>query len=661
MRAVSDSEIRQRLDRPRSDARSAPTAFAHLGGARPGLAGGVYRLDQQFHQPGIVSRSSSRSCSCWSSCSAAPIACSVRSIGACVVVLLPELLATLGQYRLLFVGAADARRAAACAGGPRRRDRALVPGEGAADARRSNERTSAAFSRQARSRKRTFGAQISSVSFGGVHAVQRISASTRAPERSPASSARTAPARPPRSTLICGFYRPDAGTVQLGDADRLGAARSSNPAGGHRAHLSDQPAVREHVGHRQRAGRAAPRPARRRLVLRPQRDADERRRRRKPARLRRLSRRDRRARGGARARRQAAGRDRARARRSPRACWRSTNRPPGSTTRTPARSASCSASLRAIGIAVILVEHDMELVMGVSDHVIVLDAGAKIAEGAPRAGRAPIPRCSRPISGAGEHADRAAASARRWPAARRCCRRARFAPATARRTCCAMSRSRSPQGELVAVLGAERRRQVDADARAERTDPAGRRRSALPRRAHRPARRRSHRGARARAGARRPAGVSRAQRDRQSAARRLCAPDPPTRRRRIEALLDRFPRSGAPASARRPSFRRRAADAGDRARPDGAPAGADARRAVARPRAETSGRALRSAWPSCATRARRSCSSTRWPTLALSVADRAYVLQSGAYHAFGQRARSRARIRRWCRPISAITIRIEDQ
>jgi ABC-type branched-subunit amino acid transport system ATPase component len=40
--------------------------------------------------------------------------------------------------------------------------------------------------------------------------------------------------------------------------------------------------------------------------------------------------------------------------------------------------------LAAIGIAIILVEHDMELVMGVSSHVIVLDAGAKIAEGAPR-------------------------------------------------------------------------------------------------------------------------------------------------------------------------------------------------------------------------------------------------------------------------------------
>jgi ABC-type branched-subunit amino acid transport system ATPase component len=39
------------------------------------------------------------------------------------------------------------------------------------------------------------------------------------------------------------------------------------------------------------------------------------------------------------------------------------------------------------GLAVILVEHDMNLVMGVSDHVVVLDAGAKIAAGDPDAVR----------------------------------------------------------------------------------------------------------------------------------------------------------------------------------------------------------------------------------------------------------------------------------
>jgi branched-chain amino acid transport system ATP-binding protein len=47
---------------------------------------------------------------------------------------------------------------------------------------------------------------------------------------------------------------------------------------------------------------------------------------------------------------------------------------------------SLSGLLRRIadaGIAVILVEHDMRLVMGISDHVVVLDAGRPIAAGAP--------------------------------------------------------------------------------------------------------------------------------------------------------------------------------------------------------------------------------------------------------------------------------------
>ena len=35
------------------------------------------------------------------------------------------------------------------------------------------------------------------------------------------------------------------------------------------------------------------------------------------------------------------------------------------------------------GVAVVLVEHDMSVVMGISDHVVVLDAGVKIAEGTP--------------------------------------------------------------------------------------------------------------------------------------------------------------------------------------------------------------------------------------------------------------------------------------
>ncbi len=42
-------------------------------------------------------------------------------------------------------------------------------------------------------------------------------------------------------------------------------------------------------------------------------------------------------------------------------------------------------SLRERGATVLLIEHNMGLVMGHSDHVVVLDHGAKIAEGDPRA------------------------------------------------------------------------------------------------------------------------------------------------------------------------------------------------------------------------------------------------------------------------------------
>jgi branched-chain amino acid transport system ATP-binding protein len=41
-------------------------------------------------------------------------------------------------------------------------------------------------------------------------------------------------------------------------------------------------------------------------------------------------------------------------------------------------------SLRDAGLTIVLIEHDMGLVMGISDRVVVLDFGQKIAEGLPR-------------------------------------------------------------------------------------------------------------------------------------------------------------------------------------------------------------------------------------------------------------------------------------
>jgi ABC-type branched-subunit amino acid transport system ATPase component len=39
--------------------------------------------------------------------------------------------------------------------------------------------------------------------------------------------------------------------------------------------------------------------------------------------------------------------------------------------------------MRVAGKTMVLVEHDMDLVMGVSDHVVVLDGGRRIAHGTP--------------------------------------------------------------------------------------------------------------------------------------------------------------------------------------------------------------------------------------------------------------------------------------
>jgi branched-chain amino acid transport system ATP-binding protein len=40
--------------------------------------------------------------------------------------------------------------------------------------------------------------------------------------------------------------------------------------------------------------------------------------------------------------------------------------------------------IRADGITILLIEHDVKLVMGLCDRVLVLDYGRKIAEGSPK-------------------------------------------------------------------------------------------------------------------------------------------------------------------------------------------------------------------------------------------------------------------------------------
>ena len=50
-----------------------------------------------------------------------------------------------------------------------------------------------------------------------------------------------------------------------------------------------------------------------------------------------------------------------------------------------ARFMKLLGKIRALGITILLVEHDMPMVMGVSDRVVVLNYGRIIAEGAPAA------------------------------------------------------------------------------------------------------------------------------------------------------------------------------------------------------------------------------------------------------------------------------------
>src|SRR5262249_1845063 len=310
-------------------------------------------------------------------------------IGAGVVVLLPELLATLGQYRLLFVGVltlAVLRLAPTGIVG-------VVAGPGGLVARLFPKRVRDTAPK-ARSDVAAFlaagatGTGISvrnlAVSFGGVHAVRDLSFDAQAG----AITSIIGPNGAGKTTalnVICGFYRPDEGAVKLGERTvselrpyqipRAGIARTYQTSqlfetlsvidniliALRRGSLNlaalvatrrdeesvaiaesllafvgyagaiDRPAGAPSPVGRPPAGNAPPLPHRPALLAG-----------RAPADL-----------GG------------------------------GFDAKDPAAIDELLRKLAAIGIAVILVEHHMELVMGVSSHVIVLDAGAKIAEGPP--------------------------------------------------------------------------------------------------------------------------------------------------------------------------------------------------------------------------------------------------------------------------------------
>ena len=301
-------------------------------------------------------------------------------VGAIIVVLVPELLSSLAQYRLLFVGLLLLLVLRAAPGGfvgLAARFFEKKPSERIAE----GQRDVAGYLGQGVQRSGLLVSDLS-VSFGGVHAVRSVGFEARPGE----ITSVIGPNGAGKSTLlnlICGFYRADSGVVRLGIQDLIGRSSSAIAQAGlartyqttqlfgemsvidniivalRRGHLgattlfspernSENEAIAESllafVGYRgplESLAGALPHVDKRlveiarALAIRP---------------------------GVLLLDEPAAGLDDA----------------------DTERLGALLAAVARIGIIVILVEHDMKLVMGVSDRVVVLDAGAKIADGAPR-------------------------------------------------------------------------------------------------------------------------------------------------------------------------------------------------------------------------------------------------------------------------------------
>jgi branched-chain amino acid transport system ATP-binding protein len=300
-------------------------------------------------------------------------------VGACVVVLLPELLATLGQYRLLFVGALMLlvlRLAPVGLVGVAAR---LFPGR----PREALPRGQTDVGRFLAAGVTADGLSVRNlaISFGGVRAVRDLSFDAR-PGAVTSVIGPNGAGKTTALNAICGFYRPDQGTVRLGERTiselrafqipRAGIARTYQTS-----QLFETLSVIDNILIALRRGRLGA--ATMFVAKRDDETAaiaasllafvgytgvfDQ------PAGA--LSHVDKRLVEIARA---LAVRPAVLALDEPAA---------GLDAKDTATIEQLLRKLAAIGIAVILVEHDMELVMGVSSHVIVLDAGAKIAEGPP--------------------------------------------------------------------------------------------------------------------------------------------------------------------------------------------------------------------------------------------------------------------------------------
>ncbi|MDX1431409.1 MAG: branched-chain amino acid ABC transporter ATP-binding protein/permease, partial [Gammaproteobacteria bacterium] len=304
-------------------------------------------------------------------------------LGAIVVVLLPELLSFLAGYRLLFVGAlllVVLWLAPDGIAGMAMRVLGRVD-EGAPPVRRRDVADILAAGRGSQG----LAASALSISFGGVQAVGDFSF-----EASPGQvTSIIGPNGAGKTTvlnLVCGFYKPDRGTVCLGDTDVAGrsshvVARAGIARTYQSTQLFDQMSVLENVVIALRKGRL---PARALFGSGGDREAEE------------IAESLLAFVGYEAPIRRMAGALPHVDKRLVEIARALAMRPSVLLLDEPAAglgdadTARLGRLLRDIaerGIAVILVEHDMSLVMEVSDRVLVLDAGTMIAEGVPSAVR----------------------------------------------------------------------------------------------------------------------------------------------------------------------------------------------------------------------------------------------------------------------------------
>ena len=302
--------------------------------------------------------------------------------GAVVVVLLPELLSFLAEYRLLFVGALLLAVLWLAPEGVAGAIGRFTAGPPQARAARSGRFDAAAFLAGGRSGEALHVEDLR-IAFGGVQAVTGVGLTARAGEVTsiigPNGAGKTT-----LLNLMGGFYRPDSGRILLGGRDLAGrpshvVARAGIGRTYQTTQLFPRMSVSENLLVALRGGRLGSIGSalfgRRRdeglheaaeglLAFAGYEGAVDR-----PAGA--LPHVDKRLVEIARA---LATRPRVLMLDEPTA---------GLSRADTGRVGALLRRIAAAGVAVILVEHDMNLVMGVSDHVVVLDAGRAIADGVP--------------------------------------------------------------------------------------------------------------------------------------------------------------------------------------------------------------------------------------------------------------------------------------